>query len=135
MNVMLQAWGSVLRNEKVKWFTDSQNIARIISCGSRKEPLQQTALSIFGTCLKSGISLEVDWVPRASNEKADFISKIVDYDDWAINATVFRQINALLGPHAVNRLASYYNTQLPRFNTRFWNPNTEAVDTFSELEW
>ena len=140
VNVMLQAWGSVLRNEKVKWFTDSQNTARIISCGSRKEPLQQIALSIFGTCLKSGISLEVDWVPRASNEKADFISKIVDYDDWAINATVFRQIDALWGPHTVDRLASYYNAQLPRFNTRFWNPNTEAVDTFTvnwsgEVNW
>lgn len=94
--------GSVLRNENVKWFTDSQNTARIISCGSRKEPLQQIELSIFATCLNSGICLEVDWIPRARNEKADFISKIVDYDDWAINPTIFRQIDALWGPHTVD---------------------------------
>ena len=32
---------------------------------------------------------------------------------------------------STNRFASYFNTQLPRFNSRFWNPESEAVDTFT----
>jgi len=31
----------------------------------------------------------------------------------------------------IDRFASYYNTQLPRFNSRFWNPSSEGVDAFT----
>ena len=30
-----------------------------------------------------------------------------------------------------DRFTSSYNTQLLRFNSRFWNPGTEAVDAFT----
>lgn len=40
-------------------------------------------------------------------------------------------MNAKWGPHTIDRFASYFNTQLPRFNSRFWNPGSEAVDTFT----
>ena len=36
-----------------------------------------------------------------------------------------------MGPHTIDRFASYYNSQLPRFNSRFGNPGTEAVDAFT----
>ena len=36
-----------------------------------------------------------------------------------------------MGPHTVDRFANCFNTQLPRFNLRFWNPGLEAVDTFT----
>ena len=35
------------------------------------------------------------------------------------------------GPHLIDRFASYFNTQLPRFNSRFWNPTSEAVGAFT----
>ena len=40
----------------------------------------------------------------------------------------------------MDRFADHHNTQLPRFNSRFWNPGTEAVDAFtcdwgSETNW
>ena len=34
----------------VKWFTDNQNVPRIISSGSSKEQLQSEALSIYNIC-------------------------------------------------------------------------------------
>ena len=37
-------------------------------------------------------------------------------------------------PHSVDRFANHENTQLPRFNSRFWCPGTEAVDAFS-VSW
>ena len=37
-------------------------------------------------------------------------------------------------PHAMDRFANHENTQLPRFNSRFWCPGTEAVDAFS-VSW
>ena len=41
-------------------------------------------------------------------------------------------------PVQFNHFASYYNTQLPRFNSRYYNPGVEAVDTStcgSEMNW
>ena len=34
-------------------------------------------------------------------------------------------------PHTVDRFASFHNWQLQRYNSRFWNPDTEAVDAFT----
>ena len=39
-----------------------------------------------------------------------------------------------MGPHTVDRFASHYNSQLPWFNSQFWNPGSKAVDTFT-LDW
>ena len=35
-----------LRNERVRWFTDSQNVARILAVASRKPKLQAGILSM-----------------------------------------------------------------------------------------
>jgi hypothetical protein len=31
----------------------------------------------------------VEWIPRTENERADFISRIVDFDDWGISEDLF----------------------------------------------
>ena len=43
-------------------------------------------------------------------------------------------IDKAWGPHTVDHFASYYNTKLPRFNSRFWNPGAEGVDSFT-INW
>ena len=65
---------------------------------------------------------------------ADYLSRIVDHDDWSLDHTIFELIDYEWGPHTVDRFANHYNTQLPRFNSRFWNPGTEAVDAFTS-DW
>ena len=37
---------SQLQNERVRWFTDNQNVVKIVSNGSKKPFLQQEALRI-----------------------------------------------------------------------------------------
>ena len=70
-----------LQNERVRWFTDSQNVARILTVGSRKPNLQAEALAIFAMALANHVRIEPEWIPRDNNQKADYISRIVDYDD------------------------------------------------------
>ena len=121
-----------LKDTNVKWFTDSQNCMRIIQAGSMKLDLQILAYSIFTICLNNNISLELDWIPRSENEKADFLSKLVDYDDWGITDEFFDFLNGMWGPFSVDRFASHYNTKLQRFNSKYWCPKTEAVDAFTQ---
>ena len=76
----------------------------------------------------------MNWIPRDQNSQADFFSKIVDFDDYYVIDDVFFHLEELWGPHSVDRFACYYNAKLLRFNSRFLQPGTEAVDAFSQ-DW
>ena len=39
-------------------------------------------------------------------------------------------IDLVWGPQSIDRFANYLNAQLPRFNTRFWNPGSEGIGSF-----
>ena len=52
-----------------------------MQAGSRQPHLQDGAMSIFEICWKHSIRLEMAWVPRSLNDRADYISRIVDFDD------------------------------------------------------
>ena len=132
--MVLQSFSKTLEHRKVKWFSDSENSCRIVAVGSPKPHLQSIAVSIFELCMSYDIELEVQWLPRSQNERADHISRIVDRDDWSLNPELFKLLDSRWGPHTVDRFASFYNAQLGRFNSRFWQPNTEAVDAFTQ-DW
>ena len=73
-----------LQGHTVKWFTDNQNVARIVQTGSRKQHLQEGAMATYEACFQNGIKLEMEWIPRSQNQIADYISRITDADDWMI---------------------------------------------------
>ena len=54
---------------------------------------------------------------REENQLADYLSKVIDYDDWSINTHVFAWVDVIWGPHTGDRFA---NRQTERFNSRFW---------------
>ena len=131
VRLVLEALIPKLRNERVRWFTDNQNVAHILAVGSRKASLQIEVFAIFAIAMSSQVRIEAEWIPRNLNQTADYISKIIDYDDWSIDRSIFRWLDTKWGPHTVDRFASYYNAQLERFNSRFWNPGSEATDAFT----
>ena len=77
------------------------------------------------------ISIEPEWVPRSSNKQADYLSRIVDFDDWSVSPHIFRFLDLKWGPHSIDRFADEHNHLLPRFDSRFWNPYCEAMDNFT----
>jgi hypothetical protein len=42
-------------------------------------------LGMLSTCFKYNINIDMVWIPGSENDKADFFSCIVDYDDWSIS--------------------------------------------------
>ena len=140
VRLVLESLVTKLENQRVRWFTDNQNVARIILVGSKTAALQTEVFGIFSLCISKQIRIEPDWIPRTQNQKADYLSHLIDYDDWQIHPDIFAKLDRDWGPHTIDRFATYYNAQLPRFNSRFWNPGTEAVDAFTcnwgdELNW
>ena len=96
--------------------------------------LQALAICIFEVCMSFDIAIEMEWLPRSQNERADFLSRIVDLDDWSVIPELFRLVDYRWGPHNVDHFSSFYNAQIGRFNSRFWNPGSEAFDAFIQ-DW
>ena len=130
----LEAFNNNLAGHRVRWNTDNQNVVRIVQVGSMIEELQELALDIFLFASSHNIRLDLTWIPRDQNSEADRFSKVVDIDDYSVHDDVFIHLDRLWGPHSIDRFASSYNAKLPRFNSRFLQSGTEAVDAFSQ-DW
>lgn len=91
---VIKAVAPKLANHRVKWFTDNQNVVRIIAVGSRVVELQALAVEIFRSTLCHHISIEPEWIPCEENELADYVSRLVDHDDRMLNPTVFSALDA-----------------------------------------
>ncbi|XP_071160888.1 uncharacterized protein [Mytilus edulis] len=132
IQLSLNSFEHDLKCKIVKWHTDNQNCVNIINKGSTKLHLQHLAYDIFRTCTRSGITLCPTWIPRCENFKADFISKMVDIDDWQTSFQFFTFMNEIWGPYTIDRFANFHNTKLKRFNSKFWNPGSTAIDAFAQ---
>ena len=130
----LRSFSTILTGKFVKLYTDNQNVVRIINVGSTVSKLQQLAISIFQICISKNIAIDVAWVPRQFNCTADQISKVFDYDDWAVSNSIFTVFNNRWGPHTYDRFADDKNKQIEKFNSEFWCPGTTGVDAFA-YDW
>ena len=131
VRMVLESLLPKLRNKRIRWFSDNQNVVRILDTGSRNPPLQEEALAIFSVASWNLIRIDPEWIPCTENLQADYLSHLQDRDDWAIQPFVFQEFDQLWGPHSVDRYTDHLNTKLPRFNSRYWCPSTEAVDAFT----
>ena len=64
---VLSAVAVKLMNFRVRWFTDNQNVARILYIllvGSKMALFEATALKIFSLSVQHQIRLEPEWIPR-----------------------------------------------------------------------
>ena len=52
---------------------------------------------------------------RSRNEQADYLSRIVDLDDWSVSPHIFCFLDLKWGPYSIDRLADEHNHLLPRF--------------------
>ena len=119
-----------LSGSSIKWYTDNKNVALILNIGSKKQHLQSEVMQIFNICCPRSINIDIEWIPRTQNERADYLSKIYDDNDWGISDILFNWLEELWGPHSIDRFANYLNTELPRYNSRYWNPGSQSIDTF-----
>ena len=135
INLALPSFKSLLASHTVKWFTDNQSVKSILESGSMKEHLHKIALDVYFFTKYHNINLEVEWIPRTENEKADYLSKIIDPEDWGIKNVYFRAVAAHWGINfTVDCFANSVNHKTPRFYSKFYNPESLGVDAFS-YEW
>ena len=130
----LRSFRTILSGHKVKWYCDNQGACHIFKKRSMKPDFQDLALDLYIECFRNRITVDIGWIPRIMNKEADTISKIIDYDDWETTEFLFKVLDRMWGPHTFDRLADSSNAKLKKFNSKFWCPDTAAVDAFSQ-DW
>ena len=95
--------------------------------------LLDIAILIYQITKKYDITLSLTWVPREDNDEADQFSRIIDYDDWGIQPYWYTKITEKLGTPTIDRFADQRNRKCPRFNSRFYCPEAEAIDAFTQV--
>ena len=126
-----------IQNKSVTVKTDSQSAAKICKVGSMKTSLQSFAEAIFELCFNNNINLVADWIPRAQNKDADFVSRLadeIDIDDWQISQSFFDILDKRWGPFTIDLFANYYNTKCERFYSLFYSPSSLGVNAF-RYDW
>ncbi|EDO42131.1 predicted protein [Nematostella vectensis] len=99
----LQSFVSVLAGKKLHY-------------GSSNQALQNIAVNIFQFFVKNAVNIAMQWIPRKENELADYISKIVDPDDWMLHPNLFALIQAMWERRGV---VQYEDLTLEEFVARY----------------
>ena len=88
------AWISISKraNERVRMFTDNQNVARLLLVGSKTAKLQEEEHTIFLISIANWTQVEQEWIPCSRNQQADNVSRLVDHDDWQLDPEVFAEL-------------------------------------------
>ena len=94
---------SIIQGCNLKWFTDNKSATKIAQVGRMTTACHQLAIVIFSICFTAGTQLDFQWIPRAENTRADYISKFIDYDDWEITLDTFAILEHRFGPHTLDQ--------------------------------
>ena len=87
-------------------------------------------MDVFYTA-RENIEIDVQWILRLLNERADYLSKILDYDDWIVKDCYFRAVTSLWGPCSVDCFASSISRKVRRFYSKYFHPDSLGVDSLT----
>lgn len=126
---------TVLPNKTVLIRSDSiAVVCQLNKLGGKSNALTTITRRISQMAVELNTTLVAKHIPGAQNVEADYLSRLVDRSNWSLNRAIFATIDKELGPHHVDRFANAQNTQLPRFNSRWLDNKTEAVDALDQ-DW
>ena len=136
---ILMALHSFLRylvNKCVQVLTDNVTAAAYLNFqGGPSVEMTDVACAIWDLCVRNNITISAKHLAGTANAAADWLSRRESHYEWMLNPAVFRYLERLWGPHTVDRFGSMATTQLPKFNSLFWDPHTSGVDALAQTDW
>ena len=87
--------------------------------------------AIHNLATNLGCEIIAQYIKGKDNIIADRLSRWHDKNDWMLHPSLFKQLNMIWGPHHIDRMASFTNHQLPRYNSFHYDPGAEAIDAIS----
>ena len=130
----IDSFDVLLGGKTILWHTDNIGTAIIVRVGSNRDILQELANGIYLACKKKDVKLTVTWISRDQNEKADKVSKTIDYDDWLVRTSFVQTLERKWGKFSIDLFADSNNAKCDRFCSKYCSPGCFRVDAFS-FDW
>ena len=115
-------------------FSLAKGGSQVVDSESSNLLLTEITLDIFEITKASGFEMICHWVPRASDQAADDLSKFVDRMDFSLTAHALRWVQRWFGFWDIDRFAAPHNTTCIRFNALFDSSECEAANAFAQ-DW
>lgn len=127
---------TLVRNKSIQVLSDSvTTVAYINFQGGSNVILDTIAKNIWDLCIRNCIKIQAKHLAGSLNYLSDELSRLSPKYEWMLHPNLFSYIDRLYGPHTIDRFASILTHQLPRYNSRFWDPGTEGVDALHQDNW
>jgi hypothetical protein len=118
-----------MRGRKVLVHEDNQAVVGVLNHLTSRSPAMMDELrKLWQLIDTNNINVRARYIRSAANVCADRLSRETDKDDWQLNLRIFTYLDSLWGPHSIDRYATQGNSQLPRYNSRWRDPTSEAVE-------
>lgn len=132
----LMSFLPLLENKTVQVLSDNvTTVAFLNNMGGSTPDLDQVARKIQVMAMENGIKLVATYLSGVENWKADQLSRMSSTYEWQLHPNLFKLIDRTWGPHHIDRFASFITTQLPIYNSLFWDPGTSGVDALAQTNW
>lgn len=129
----VKSFAPCIRGKTVQILSDNiACVANINNLGGPSGELSKLAQSLWALTYELNIKLTAKHLAGYLNVTADRLSRDMTSLEWKLHPKLFRYIDGLFGPHTIDRFASYRTTQLKRYNSRWWDPESEAVDAMAQ---
>ena len=96
--------------------------------------LSEIATAVWALAETYQFKIVCTHIPGVLNSSADRLSRSPDTHNWMLHPILFRWLNRRFGPFTIDRFATNLNAQLPRFNSRYWEPNSEGINALAQ-DW
>jgi hypothetical protein len=121
-----------LSGTDVRVHCDNEAACAILTKGRSRLPhLHAVCQAICFYCLQHDVRLDLVWVPRGDNVRADALSKEKDPFDWCFSRAAFRELNHAWGPFWADLFASEANALRDAFFSWHAAPRARGVDALA----
>ena len=132
----LKSFVPLVKNNSVQILSDSITTCAYINFqGGSTRCLDIIARNIWILAIKNNINIQAKFLAGRMNSEADRLSRYPAQYEWYIHPALFNYIDSLFGPHSVDRFASILTRQTSRYNSLFWDPETEGIDALHQSNW
>ena len=130
----VQAFLPRLRSKTILLHEDNQAVCHILRNFTSRSPVIMLYLRKLILLLDTNnITLRPVYI-RSEDNPADAPSRDRAPDEWKLARQLFDRLNATYGPHTIDRFASSATTQVPRYNSRYSDPQAEARNAMTQ-DW
>ncbi len=128
---VLLSLGDKLTGHSIQVLSDNIT-AYLNDMGGQILTMSALVQNVFVHCQAHQIELVAKYFAGKKNVLADRLSRIMTHYEFALYPRLFHLLDSMWGPHTVDRFASEQFHQVPRYNSLYLDPGTEAVDALSQ---